>query len=477
MKQSRLTGAVSLVAAQAVVLSLGYVTHLWIGRALGPASYGIFGIVLSLQTIAGMVLTFGIPMGVSRFVAQNEQHARSILRQALRLQTVAALIVALATVIAAPFLSRLLGDVSLIDFIRFVSLIVLLQAFYQVYIQFLSGMHHFNKQAALTSIYAVTKLAGAISLIYIIGVYGAFAGFAVGGVIAAVLGWYWTRRMGGADSLRLPLKLFLSFAGTYVFILIGLQILISLDLFMVKALLKDDVLAGYYNASVTLARIPYLLLHGLAFILLPSVSALTRPGASRDRAAAFIRDTLRYLIAIIVPGVALAAATSKSLVILFYSSDYFSSAAPLTILMVGLGALAFFLLLSNIIAGAGRAGVGLIMTIIILALSAVLGWLLIPRFGLIGAAWQTTISSLVGLTMISIYTFRALRIPVPLRSTINILIATAIAIIPTYLWQASPLTLIPQYLFVFALYLLALYTLGEIKPADRARLARLRPKL
>src|SRR3990167_11436832 len=110
MKQSRLTGAVSLFAAQAIVLGLGYVTHLWIGRVLGPASYGIFGIVLSLQTIVGMVLTFGVPMGISRFVAQDEKHAQSILRQALRLQAVVALLVALVTVLAAPLLSRLLDD-------------------------------------------------------------------------------------------------------------------------------------------------------------------------------------------------------------------------------------------------------------------------------------------------------------------------------------------------------------------------------
>lgn len=477
MTQSRLTGAISLVAAQAVVLGLGYVTHLWIGRALGPAPYGVFGVVLSIQTIAGMVLTFGVPMGVSRFVAQDETHANSILHAALRLQATVALAVSLITALTAPVLARVLGDVALTNFIRFVALIILLQAFYQVYIQFLSGMHRFNKQATLTSLYAVTKLIGAISLIYIIGVYGAFAGFAVGGVIAAIIGWYWTKDMGGKAKLRLPLKAFLSFTGTYVFILIGLQILISLDLFMVKALLGDDTLAGYYNASVTLARIPYLLLHGLAFILLPSVSALTKPGASHDRAATFIRDTLRYLIALIVPAVTLAAATSKNLVILFYSSQYLPAAAPLTVLMIGLGSLAFFLLLSNIVAGTGRANVGLFLTIIILGISGILGWLLIPRFGLIGAAWQTTIAGVVGLFLISVYTFRKFHIPIPLRSTTNILIATAVAVSPTYVWQTSAATLIPQYIFVLALYILTLYVLGEVTPADRERISRLHPKL
>ena len=309
------------------------------------------------------------------------------------------------------------------------------------------------------------------------GVYGAFAGFAVGGIVAALIGWYWTKRLGGQVHRRLPLRSFLSFVGTYMFILIELQILISLDLFMVKAFLANDILAGYYNASSTLARIPYLLLHGLAFILLPSVSALTKPGIPHDRSAAFIRDTLRYLIALIVPAVALAAATSKNLVILFYSAAYLPAATPLTILTVGLGSLAFFLLLSNIVAGSGQAKVGLIMTSIILGLSAALGWFLIPRYGLIGAAWQTTATGIIGLIMISAYTFRTFRIPVPFRSTTNVLIATAASVSLTYLWPASPLTLVPQYLIVLAVYLLILFALGEITLADRTRLSRLHPKL
>ncbi len=466
-----------MVGAQALVLALGYVTHLWVGRALGPAPYGIFGVALSVQTIIGMALTFGVPMGVSRFVAQNIDRAKSILRQGLRIQSWLALAVALATAVLAPFLARLLHDPSLTNYIRFAALVLLLQAFYQVYLQFLSGMHWFNRQALLMVIYAVVKLAGAISLIYIMGVYGAFAGFAVGGIAAAAVGWYWTRSVRDKGGARLPLPLLVSFAGTYVFILMGLQILISLDLFMVKALLGDNVLAGYYNASVTLARIPYLLLNALAFILLPSVSALTKPGAPRERAAAFIGDALRYLIMLVVPAATLAAATSQSLVALFYSSDYLPAAPSLTVLMIGLSGLAFFLLLSNIAAGAGRAKVALAMTVAMLAASGWLGWLLIPRYGLLGAAWQTTAAALGGLTLMAAYTFRTFAIPVPVRSTANTIIATMVAVSLTYIWPASPLTVIPQYLASITIYLLALYALGEITATDRQRLAGLHPYL
>lgn len=477
-KQSRISGAALLMAAQAIVLVLGYVTHLWIGRELGPSAYGIYGIILSVQSIVGLLLTLGVPVAVARFVSRDEEAAQSILRDALRIQSGAAFLVASTMFFISPLLAHVLRDASLVPYLRFVSLVVFLQAYYPVYTQYLSGMHLFTKQALLTALYAIAKLAGALALLTLLHIYGAFAGFAVGGLIAGCVGWWWTRRTGGKKKKALPYKAFLQFAGTYVLILVGLQILISIDLFMVKAILKDNEQAGYYNAAVTLSRISYLLLQALSFVILPSVSALTKPGASHDQAAEFIADSIRYLIALIVPSVALAAATSRALLALFFSGATYAPAAPiLTILMVGLGSIAFFQLLTSIVAGAGKARVGLFLTIALIVLSVALGSVLIPLYGLRGAAWQTTIAGLTGLVILGAYTFRVFRIPFPLRSTINIIVAAATALIPTYVIVPHAFTLPLFYLAACIIYICMLGVLGEIRPVDRIRLANAHPAL
>lgn len=475
--QSRLTGAAALMVAQAMVLVLGYVTHLWIGRVLGPEPYGVYGLVLSVQSIFGLLLTLGVPVAVSRFVAQDERHAQAILRQGMRYQLMIAVVVGMGLSLASPLLAYLLGDRSLVPYLLFSAAVIFTQAFYPLFSQFLAGMHRFNRQALLTGLYAFVKLLGALALIYVFEVYGALAGFAIGGIVAALFGWWWTYRVGGAVPITLSSRSFLSFAGTFVLILVGLQLLISLDLFMVKGLLRSDVETGYYNAAVTLSRIPYMLLQSLGFVLLPSVAKLTAPGESRNEAARFISDTIRYLIALIVPSVALAAATSKTLLRVFYSHEYLPAAAALTILMVGLGALAFYLLLATIVAGAGRARVGLFLTVVLVGISGVSGWFLIPRFGLVGAAWQTTLAGVVGLLLLSAYTFKTFRIPVPFLSTLNILIASAIAIAPTYVWHPQPLTIVPLYLCSGVLYVFILWVLREIRPMDRLRVAQLHPRL
>jgi O-antigen/teichoic acid export membrane protein len=425
-----------------------------------------------------MFLTLGVPVAISRFVAQDEKHAQSILQEGIRLQALVALGIAGIVFVTSPLIAQLLRDTTLTPLLAFTAIIILSQALYPIYVQYLSGLHRFNKQAALTAVYAIAKLAGAITLLYIFHVYGALGGFAVGGTVAAVIGWYWTRSLGGSRRRRLPLKAFLSFAGLYVLILVGIQVLISLDLFMVKAILKDNNVAGYYSGVSTLARISYLLLQGLAFVLLPSVSRLTEPGRPKQEASQFISESIRYLIALIVPAVVLAAATSKPLLLLFFQKSEFVVAAPaLTILMLGLGSIGFYLLLANIVSGAGKPQVGLCITMLLIAVSGALGWFLIPTFGLLGAAWQTTIAGFIGLALLGGYAFRKFAIPLPLRSTINILIATAVAVSLTYLWQATPLTLIPQYVVVGLLYILVLVLLQEVTPADRKRIAGMHPAL
>ena len=475
--QSRLSGAISLLIAQAIVLLLGWITHPIIGRILGPGSYGMYGVVLSIQTILGLFLALGVPVAISRFVAQDTTHARSILRQALRIQIIFAFVLSITTFLLSSVIAGLLGDQNLTNLIRFVALVLLLQSGYPIFVQYLSGMHRFNRQALLTSTYAVIKLIGALSLIFVFGVYGAFAGFAIGGFSAAIIGWFWTKKIGGTKPQPLPVKAFLSFAGTYVLILVSLQILISLDLFMVKAIMKDNITAGYYSAAVTLSRISFMLLQSLTFVLLPSVSALTKPGASKEKAVHFISSSLRYLIMIIVPGAALASTTSQTLIRLFYSAQYDPASSALSILMIGLACIAFFQLLANIVAGAGKAHVALLGTIALVAISLFSGLALIPAFGIIGAAWQTTISGSIGLIGLSLYTFKVFNIPIPYKSILNVVLASVVIILPTYIWKVHPFILPFQYIVLFSFYIAILFLLKEITLQDRQLIANLHPKL
>ncbi len=474
-RSSRLSGALWLSIAQAVVLALGYVTHILVGKIGGPSLYGVYGLTLSFLTIMNMLMTLGIPTAVSKEVAENESNSGSILKTALFAQIIFSFLLSLLTLIFAGPAAKLLGDPSLANVIRFTAVVYPLTALYSVQTNYLNGLHAFSLQATLIVIYALAKLTGSVGLLFPFGVQGAVAGFAIGGLVAAIFGLPFTlRSIRGHFKTGVPLKKIISFAGAFVGTSLALQILMSTDLFLVKRIMQDNTLAGYYNAASTLSRIPYFILQALGFVFLPSIARLMKE--NENEARQFIRDIFRYLFLLLLPITALAATTSKSLIHLFYSPIYEPAASPLTLLMIALGLLSAFYLLATIAAGAGKARIPLIISWVLIPVAIAFGFFFIPRFGLEGAAITTISTAGIGALIIGSYMVARFRLSFPVTTLIKGVIATTVMVLPTYFLALKAILLPLEYLFLFAVYAITLIALGELKKDDISRLKTLVPK-
>lgn len=471
----RLSGAAYLAMSQAVLIALGYVTHVLVGKIGGPPLYGVYGVVLSLMSIINMLLTLGIPVAASKETAEDEANSGGVFLSALRLQLVFSAVLSLATALLAGTFAQLLGDARLTPLIRFSALIFPATAVYALFSNYFNGLHAFAAQARLTVLYAIVKLVGSVGLLFTFrSVTAALSGFIFGGLAATAIGFLqsWTTIRGRIRARIPPRRLFV-FAGSFVGTSIALQILMSLDLFLVKRFLLDDTLVGYYNAATTIARIPYFILQGLGFVFLPSVARLFKEDVARARE--FIREIFRYLFLFLAPITALAATTSKALVRLFFSADYIPAARSLTLLSIALGFLAAFYLLSTIAAGAGRPKVPLRIAWLLIPLAGMLGALLIPRGGLEGAALATLVAAGTGAAVLSLYMYRQFRITFPARTCLRGVAAVVVAVIPTY-FVTPPTAFLPfWYALLFAAYALTLFALGEVRREDWARVKSLLP--
>lgn len=473
---TRLSGAAYLAVSQAILIALGYVTHLIVGKIGGPSLYGVYGVVLSLMSIINMLLTLGIPVAASKEVAEDEANSGGVFVSALRLQLLFAAVLSAATVVLAPFFASVLGDARLVPLIRFTALIFPSTAIYALFSNYFNGLHAFAAQARLTVLYAIVKLAGSVGLLFLFrSVTAALSGFIFGGLAATIIGFLqsWTTIRGHIRAWISPRRLF-AFAGSFVGMSIALQILMSLDLFLVKRFLLDDTLVGYYNAATTIARIPYFILQGLGFVFLPSVARLLQEDVARARA--FIREVFRYLFLFLAPITALAATTSKALVQLFFSAEYIPAARSLTLLSIALGFLSAFYLLSTIAAGAGRPKIPLRIAWALIPAAGILGALLIPRGGLEGAALATLVTAGTGAAALSLYMYRQFRITFPARTCLRGVAAVVVAVIPTYV-VTPPTAFLPfWYALLFAAYALTLFALGEVRREDWARVQSLLPR-
>lgn len=68
----RSSSALFLVAANAIFMAAGYGIHFYLGRTMGPVSYGSFGVVLGLMNTAVVLFTNGVPQAISRRLALSD---------------------------------------------------------------------------------------------------------------------------------------------------------------------------------------------------------------------------------------------------------------------------------------------------------------------------------------------------------------------------------------------------------------------
>lgn len=158
-----------------------------------------------------------------------------------------------------------------------------------------------------------------------------------------------------------------------------------LDVLIVNAFL-GPVGVGIYTVSTRMAELVWQVPDSVAFVLLPR-SAATRGEATSLPRKAYAATFLSSLAAVI----ALAALGSTVIPFLF-GDDFASAYRPLLLLLPGTMLLAQAKVLTSVIAGSGFphwnsyiAGAGVVVTV-------VLDVLLIPRWGMSGAAAATTAS-------------------------------------------------------------------------------------
>ncbi|MBA3285384.1 MAG: polysaccharide biosynthesis C-terminal domain-containing protein, partial [Nitrosopumilus sp.] len=369
-------------------------------------------------------------------------------------------------------LAYLLNDLSLIPYIQITSLILPFYAIFTLYTGYYNGLRNFKKQASLNIVYSLSKLVLVVGLVYVFHLYGAIIGFIVSPIIALLFGFKLPKAVKIDKALYRSLILF-------SLPLIGFAILstlqLSIDLFFIKSLLMDNQAAGLYTASQNIARIPYYTLSAFALILLPTVSRSIHTESVAETGRR-IRENLRYLLLLLIPGTVLIAITSPKLLQLLYSTSYIPAAESLTWLVIGLGFLTVFAVLANIIIADDKPGSAMSIAGAGVILISIFSWILIPRYGLVGASYATLIGG--SFAMLTSLILVAKRFPniINWLSTIKIILACAgIYIVHTFI--NFPAILLPiTYIILGLVYGLILVVLGEITSKDINVIKQMIPK-
>jgi len=462
MSQTVAQGTIYLGVAQFLFIISGYSIHIGLGRILGPSLYGVYTVIVVLITVTvNNFLAYGIPQATSKYISEDASRAESVKRVAFEVQFLLSLIAFLTYFSLADFTASLLNDPELSKYIRISSVMIIPFAMLAVIASgYFNGLREYSKQSLAWIASYISKtilIFGFVLAGY--SVLGAVLGFALAPFIGLIIALYFAGLPKKVE--QFSRKKILLFALPVTLQIVLSQYITNIDILTLKALTKSPEEVGYYSAASMISKVPVSLLAALNMALFPVISATTYQNDVL-KTRRYVSESLRYLLLLLIPATMMLSLTSDSVVTLLYSNNYLPAGRPLSVLIVGVFFFTLFAYFLNIIIAAGKPKVSMILSGMTLLLAFMLNLTLIPLFDMMGAAFATTISCLVGASVSALYTYRLFGILMYRLTVLRIIIST-IAVLPILTLKVTGLLLLIQYAVSFLIYLLLLKLVGELK--------------
>ncbi|MFZ2154378.1 MAG: flippase [Candidatus Moraniibacteriota bacterium] len=472
------------VTVSEIIFNLsGFIIHSVLGRILGPADYGRYGIIITLTTMVIILIGNGIPTAMAKYISEifetNPRLILKIKKQAIIIQTILIAFITAIFYLSAPLISKALGDPTLTPLFKFSSLIIPAFAAASFYFSYFTGLHKFSTQASLKTIRSFLRIIFVVGLAIIFGLYGSISGYIIAPfvvfVVAFLIDKFSVDKKIKTQISQMPTdknlptdfawKKLVNYGWQIVVFFLAYELLISIDLYLVKGILKDDALTGVYNASLTVGRIPYYIFYAMTIFLLPMVSKKSA-GDNLINAKEIIENALRIMLIFLTPMVILLSVYAQPTLALLYGEKYLAGALPMSILVIGVGFLTIFYVLSFAANGGGKTIAAMIISFFGLALNIGLNYYLILQMGIVGSAWATTITSFFIMLIMLYYIKKHFGASLDLIELLKVLFSGAILAVLAFFIPANKISFIPISLILLFLYLGILYILKGITPAD-----------
>ncbi len=474
MKQNLIKSAFWVTLSEIIFNLSSYIIHSFVGRILGPSDYGRFSLVITFTTMIVILIGRGVPTAMTKYLSEvfskNPILVPVIKRRAASLQFLIMGGITLLFFLCAPLIAWALKDPTLTPLFRLSSLIIPAWALTSFYVQYFIGLHEFNIQSFLKISRSFFRIVFVITLAYFFGVGGSVSGYILApfsvSLLAIILDKFWIAKKYPKNSEGdFPIRKLLDYAWQIVIFFLAYELLISIDLYLVKGILRDDHLTGIYNSAITVGRIPYYLFSALTIMVLPVISKSTADG-NPEKTNNIISWSLRAMLILLTPLVILMSYFSEPLIKLFYSARFLEAAQPMSVLIFGVGFLTIFYVLSFVMNGAGKTRIPMIISLFGVALNIILNYVLIKKYALLGSAWAISLTSFFIMLIIFYYLFREFKITLALRSLLKIFLASFFLFFLCHFFPQDEIFFIFWFFILFSVYFFMLYLFRELTSKD-----------
>lgn len=420
--------------ASVVSMLLGFIITIILARYLGATDLGLYRMTSSLYGIAMLFGAIGIPAAMIKYVAEHKED-RSKFNQIVSSGVVTSLFLGIGFIALFYLLSGAFAKI--FDMPMLASLLKILSPVFpfalvgQALLGMLNGLRDMKKYGIATILQSFLMVIVTVTLIYYgFGVTGAVIGVVLSSVGSCTfLIWvcreYFDITLEGYSQTTRKLLGF----GMQIFAAGAInQINYQADIVLIGYFLTaTDV--GYYAVAVGLSRFFWIVPQAIQTITYPATSEYW---ANNNHSAlqTMIDKSMKYTACILFPiglGVGFFA---KDIITMIFGGGFVYSVLPLQILIVGTvinGATVRSI--GGSLSGVGRPDLILKIVTISATTNIMLNILLIPYFGIVGAAVATT-TSLLAHTFLGLFlTIRTIKVKIDFRWFIEILAVTFLLIL------------------------------------------------
>ncbi len=427
----------------------GYIYRFLMANLLGPAGYGILGLTLPFQgfliIIAGAGLPPAIAKHVSEYYAKNDtEMVKAVINISTKLMIALGLIFSVIIFfLAEPLAMGLFGKPEAILPFQLIALITPFSVIVGAIRGTFQGFYQMTNILITRAFELIFMVIFAVGLVFA-GFYvaGAVIGTAVGFMAALAVAVYLFQR-DVKGKISQPKKLLsrasktltfndeLKIAKMLLFFSIPVVItgLAELALYDMGTLVIGHYMAsefvGYYNAASPVARLPLIISMAVATSVLPATAEAMSLN-NKELLKTYVLQSYRYVSLFVVPLCIGTIVFATPIISILFGQAYIPGSAALQILAAGMLFFTIYTVSSSIAQGLGHPRLPMYILIIGTTIDIVLSIVLVPPYGINGAAIATTITSLFIMSTLVWKTLQLARISLPIMDFAKIIIASII---------------------------------------------------
>jgi len=406
MLQRSTRGSLILLLGKIVSTLVAALGMILVARFLGATSYGLLTVAMIPVSIAALFRDLGVTSALIRYVAQYHSEgrtaeAKAMMRAGLILNAAVGASLSLVTFSLSGILAvQVFHQPGLARLIKIASAAILAESVLSTSRSIFVGFERMELHSLTMVIESALKSVSAPLLVFLgLGAFGAILGETAAVAVTALIGiaivgtvlYRGGVHRGAAIGLLRACRILLDY-GYPLFLSVLLSGALSRFYDFLMAVYVDASMIGNYKAALNFSVLITFLTMPIATVLFPLFSRLDM-GEDRMLRIVF-QNSVKYAALVTVPATMALMVLSGQLVRVIYGSSYQS--APLLLklyiinfLFVGLGGL----VVGSFLMGQGRTKINFLMQLINLCIGVPLGFVLIPRYGIIGLLLTMLIAS------------------------------------------------------------------------------------